>query len=236
MERENKLIVAITIIAAIGILAVLWGTFLGGPNLSEGEKSILVLAVDESEPRPGMGAVDMAFLVELKDGSIKKYTPIYPGGMRHPTVAGPAEAQSAGDKLLLHDSLWDSDTQKGMHYAKEIIEANTNMNPDAVVAVNIEGLDTVISSAGQHKINGTPVNMSAIDIIRESDELYGGSMSRGDAVMNLATALSTAANNEKIRNTMVQTALDQYAKGNIIMLPEGSFAGLMASKGLGSLF
>ena len=228
MERQNKLIIAIMIIAAIGILSVAWGAFLGGPDLAEGNKTILVLAVDESESRPGMGAVDMAFVINLKNGSIAKYTPVYPGGMRHPTQNEPAEA-GGGGKMLLHDSLWSSNTQQGMQFAKEIVEANTNFTPDAVVAINTEGLDAVILASN------LPTNLSAADIIRENDELHGGSMSRGDAVMVLASDLSKAANDGTKRNSMIQAALDQYSKGNIVMIPEGSFVGLMASKGLGSL-
>lgn len=233
MERKNKLIIAIMVVAAIGILAIVWGTFLGGPNLAEGNKSILILAVDESESREGMGAVDMAFVVDMENGSMANYTPVYPGGMRHPTQAEPSGA-GAG-KMLLHDSLWDANTQQGMQYAKEIVEANTNMTPDAVVAVNTEALNAVISAAGQIKVDGEPTNMSAADLIRENDELHGGSMNRGEAVMALASALSTAVNNETSRNAMVQAALDQYSKENIVMVPEGSFVRLMASKGLGSL-
>ncbi len=70
MERKNKLIIAIAIVSAIGILAVAWGTFLSGPDLSLGNKNILVLASDKDE-QPG-GGVDMAFMVKLENGSIKK--------------------------------------------------------------------------------------------------------------------------------------------------------------------
>ena len=35
---------------------------------------------------------------------------------------------------------------------------------------------------------------------------------------------------------MVQAAMDQYAKGNIVMTPADEFIGLLASKGLSSLF
>jgi uncharacterized protein DUF4012 len=237
MERKNKLIIAIMVVAAIGILAIVWGTFLGGPDLAQGDKKILVLAVDESETRPGMGAVDMAFMIDMKNGSIANYTPIYPSGMRHPTQAEPSEAQAqgAGAKLLLHDSLWDTNTEQGMQYAKEIVESNTGLKSDAVVAVNTEALDAVISSAGPIKVNGQESNISAIDLVRENDELHGGSLSRGEAVLALAKALSTAANNQTSRDTMIQAALDQYSKGNIVMTPQGSFVSLMASKGLGSL-
>lgn len=237
MERQEKLIIAIVIVAAIGIGAAIWGTFLSGPDLSSGEKNILVLAVDESESRPGMGGVDMTFMINLENGSIKNYTPIYPGGMTHPTQAEPAEAQAqgAGSQMLLHDTLWDTDTEQGMQYASEIVEYHTGIHPDAVVAVNTEAIDAIISSAGELRINGSTVNISAVDLVRENDELYGGSMSRGDAVLNLARAISKAATNENKRSAMVEAALDQYSKGNIVMVPEGSFMGLLATKGFESL-
>ena len=231
MERQKKLTIAIIVVVAIGILAVVWGTFLGGPNLAEGNRTILVLAVDESEPRPGMGAVDMTFVVKMKDGSITKYSPVYPGGMAHPSQSEPAEAQAqgAGARLLLHDSLWYEDIPQGMQWAKEIVEANTNHTPDAVVAVNTEAMDAIINAAN------IETNLSAADIVRENDQLHGGSMTRGEAVLSLVRELSKAATNETTRNAMVQVAFDQYSKGNIIMIPEGSFVGLMAAKGVENL-
>ncbi|MCL2687746.1 MAG: DUF4012 domain-containing protein [Methanobrevibacter sp.] len=237
MERKNKLIIAIMVVGAIGILAILWGSLLGGPNLADGERKILVLATDKHE-QPG-GGVDMAFFVELKDGSIKKYTPVYPGGMMHPTQAAPAHLSG---KMFLHDSLWDGPEQ-GMQYAKEIVAANTGMEADAVVIVYDEGLDAVIDSIRPFKVDGEVSDLDATSIIRMNDNYAGypgssnvqGTMSRGDAVMVLARALSQAAVNVNKRNTMVQTALDEYAKGNILMTPEGSFMSLMATKGLEKL-
>jgi hypothetical protein len=35
---------------------------------------------------------------------------------------------------------------------------------------------------------------------------------------------------------MINAALDQYSKGNIVMDKEGDFAGLLASKGFESIF
>lgn len=238
MERKNKLIVAIIIVSAIGILAVIWGSFLSGPNLSLGDKNILVLAADKNE-QPN-GGVDMAFMVKLEDGSIKNYTPVYPGGMTHPSQSAPGNLQG---KMLLHDSLWDGQEQ-GMQYAKEIVEANTDMQADAVVVIYDEGLDAIIDSIRPLKINGEETNLSATDIVRENDNYAGysgrnssitGTMSRGDAVMVLARALSQAATDPDKRNTMVQTALNEYSQGNILMTPEGSFIGLMATKGFENL-
>lgn len=235
MERKNKLIIAIAIVSAIGILAVAWGTFLSGPDLSLGNKNILVLASDKNE-QPG-GGVDMAFMVKLENGSIKNYTPIYPGGKEHPTQPAPGNLQG---KMRLHDSLWNG-PKEGMQYAKEIVESNTGMHVDAVVVVYDEGLDAVIDSIRPLKIDGVETNLSATDIVRENDNYAGykgrsseitGTMSRGDSVMVLAKALSQAAADPDKRNKMVQTALSEYSKGNILMTPKGSFIGLMGTKGL----
>jgi len=237
MERKNKLIIAIMIVSAIGILAIFWGTFLGGPDLADGERKILVLAADKHEQHGG--SVDMAFFVELKNGSIKKYTPVYPGGKTHPTQPAPG---NLGGKMRLHDALWNGPEQ-GMQYAKEIVAASTGMEADAVVVVYDEGLDAVLDSIRPFKVDGVVSELDATSIIRENDNYSGypgnsgvkGTMSRGDAVMVLVKVISEAASNPDKRNTMVQTALDEYSKGNILMTPEGSFAGLMATKGLEQL-
>jgi len=233
MKRQKKLIIAILFVILIGIIILTLGQiYFGGEDLSTGDRNILVLAIDESEPRPGMGAVDMAFLVHLTDGGIENYTPIYPHGLRHPTVAEPEEYQAmgAGAMLLLHDSFyWDND-QQDLIYAKEIVESNTNYSIDAVVAVNSEAVDNVISSAGQLTVNGSKINASGIDLIRESQ--YEGGETRGDAVMKLSKALIKASKDPTKRNSMVQTAIQEYSNGNIAMYPQGSFMKLLASKGV----
>jgi len=230
MNRKNMLLVGIVIVGLIGVGAFIYGMFLSGPDLSQGEKKILVLAVDKGE-QPGLGGVDMAFMVDIKDGSIKKYTPVYPGGMKHPTQ--PAPGHLSGN-MLLHDSLWDG-SEQGMEYAKEIVEANTGMRADAVVAITDEGLDAVIGSIRPFKVNGEVSNLDATSIVRENDNLYGNGMTRGDAVMVLVKALSKAATNPDKRNTMIQVALDQHSKGNIVMTPSSSFMSLLATKGFESL-
>lgn len=233
MDRRKKLIMAILVVILIGLLIVgLGNIFFGGTDLSTGEKDILVCAIDESEPRPGMGACDMAFLVHLDDGGIKNYTPIYPHGMVHPTVAEPSEYQAmgAGSRLLLHDCFYWEDNQLCMQYAKEILEYNTNYTADAVIAVNSEAIDKIISSAGKLKVNGTEVNATGIDFIREEQDT--GGLNRGDSVMTVAHALMKAAKQPDKRTAMVQSALDEYNSGHIAMYPEGSFMKLLASKGV----
>lgn len=237
MYRRKKLIMAILFVCIIGLLAMIGGTFLSGPNLTLGDKDILVLASDKHE-QPG-GGLDMAFMVHLENGYIKNYTPIYPGGMTHPTE--PALGNLKGP-MFLHDCLWDG-PEKGMQYAKEIVEANTGMHADAVVIVYDDGLEAIIDSIRPLKVDGVENNLSATDIIRENDNYAGykgnenvkGTMSRGDAVMVLVKALSEASKDPVKKSTMIKTALSEYSKGNIVMSPKGSFVWLMSAKGFESI-
>lgn len=239
MDRTKKLIITILLVVLIGLIAVIAGALFMGSNteLTQGEKNILVCAIDESEDRPGMGACDMAFIVTLKNGTLTNYTAFYPGGMTHPTAAEPqeAQAQGAGSALLLHDAFWDADNAKGMQLAKEIVEYRSNVSIDSVVAINSQALDAILKATGPLEVNGEITNASGIDIIREED--WGSGISRGDAVMSIVKAAAQAASNDpEVKSAMVNAALDQYSKGNIIMDQQGAFVGLLASKGFDTLF
>lgn len=238
MNRTKKLIIAILLVVLVGLLASIYGALNTGPDLTQENKDILILAADKYEQ--SNGGVDMAFMIHLENGSFDNYTPIYPGDMTHPTQ--PASSAIGGGKMFLHDSLYDG-VEDGMQYAKEIVEARTNMTADAVVVVYDEGVDNVINSVRPLKVDGVETNLSATDIIRENDAYNGyagnegvtGTMSRGDAVMVLVKALAQAAADPDKKATMVKAALDEYSKGNIIMQPEGSFTKLLATKGIESI-
>ena len=238
MDRTKRLIITILIVVFIGLVAIIAGSlFIGHDNeLTQGNKNILVCAIDEGEDRPGLGACDMAFIVHLENGTLKNYTAIYPGGMTHPNASEPLEAQKqgAGSALLLHDAFWDEDNDVGMNYAKEIVEYQTNTTIDSVVAINSQALDAILSAAGPLEINGEITNASGIDIIRE--ENWGNGISRADAVMDIVKAAANAASsNPDIKSAMVNAAIDQYSKGNIVMDKKGAFVGLLASKGFESV-
>lgn len=238
MSRRKKLIIAILLVILVGLLASIYGALNTGPDLSQEDKDILLLTADKYEQ--SNGGVDMAFMIHLENGSFANYTPVYPGGMTHPTQ--PASSALGGGKMFLHDSLYDG-IEDGMQYAKEIVEYNTNMTPDAVVLVYDEGVDNIIDSIRPLKVDGVETNLSATDIIRENDayngyagnEAVSGTMSRSDAVMVLVKALAQAAADPDKKATMVQAALQEYSKGNIVMQPEGSFTKLLATKGIESL-
>ncbi len=238
MNRTKKLIIAILLVVLVGLLVSIYGALNSGPDLTQENKDILILAADKYEQ--SNGGVDMAFMIHLENGSFDNYTPIYPGDMTHPTQ--PASSALGGGKMFMHDSLYDG-IDDGMQYAKEIVEANTNFTPDAVVLVYDEAVDNVINSVRPLKVDGVETNLSATDIIRENDAYNGyagnegvtGTMSRGDAVMVLVKALAQAAANPDKKATMIKAALDEYSKGNIVMKPEGSFTKLMATKGIESI-
>lgn len=237
MNRSKKLIIAILLVVLVGIWALIAGTLFVGPDLTSEDKDILVLASDKYE-QPN-GGVDMAFMVSLENGSLKNYTPVYPGGMSHPSQPAPG---GIGGRMMMHDCLWDG-TQNGMKYAQEIVEANTGMHSDAVVLIYDEGLDNIIDTVRPIYINGEVSNLSAADMVRQNDAYNGyagsenvqGNMSRGDAVMELVKALAEVAQDQDKKNTMIQAALKEYSNGNIIMQPEGSFVKLLATKGIEKL-
>lgn len=237
MKRSKKLIIAILLVIFIGLIAYIAGTLFMSPDLTHESKNILVLASDKYEQ--SNGGVDMAFMIHLENGSLANYTPIYPGGMTHPTQPAPGNLQG---RMLLHDCLWNG-LDSGMQNAKEIVEANTGMHADAVVVVYDEGIDNIIDSIRPLKVNGVETNLSATDIIRQNDAYAGyagnenvsGTLSRADAVMVLTKALANAAKDPVKKSTMVDAALKEYSKGNIIMQPQGSFTKLLATKGFENL-
>ena len=238
MSRTKKLIIAILLVVLVGLLASIYGALNSGPDLTQEDSDILILAADKYEQ--SNGGVDMAFIIHLENGSFANYTPIYPGDMTHPSQ--PASSAIGGGKMFMHDSLYDG-IDDGMQYAKEIVEANTNFTPDAVVLVYDEGVDNVINTIRPLTVDGEVKDLNASDIIRENDAYSGyegnedvtGTMSRGDAVMVLVKALAQAAANPDKKAKMMNAALDEYNKGNIVMQPEGSFTKLLATKGIESI-
>ena len=237
MKRTKKLIIAILVVILIGLLAVIAGTLFLGPDLTQENKSVLVLASDKYEQ--SNGGVDMAYMVRLENGSLKNYTPVYPGEMYHPSQPAPG---GLSGHMMLHDCLWNG-VDQGMEYAAEIVEYHTGMHADAVVLVYDEGVDNVIDSVRPLVVDGKETNLSATDIIRENDAYNGyagnenvpGTMSRADAVMVLVKALANAAKDPEKKSTMVQAAIKEYSNGNIIMKPDGAFTRLLATKGFESI-
>ena len=77
MTRTKKLIIAILLVILVGLLASIYGALNTGPNLTEENKDILILAADKYEQ--SNGGVDMAFMIHLENGSFAIYTQKYTG-------------------------------------------------------------------------------------------------------------------------------------------------------------
>ena len=102
------------------------------------------------------------------------------------------------------------------------------------MAINSKALDAILSAAGEIEVNGTKTTASGIDIIREED--WGNGVSRADAVLSIVKAAAQKAKDPSVKSVMVNAAVDQYSKGNIIMDEQGAFVGLLASKGIENFF
>ncbi len=220
MRRLTKVLIVIVVILAIivGALSFLYVDE-KGPLKSTLNAKVLVLCVDPSEGRPGPGSVDMAFVLELQDGNLKNMTPIYPGGMRHPTAEAPDFVKTQGlYVLVLHDSLWYENTTYDAQLAQEIVEYNTGIKTDVVVMVKPEAIDAIIASIGGVTVDGQGyVQGDTLEFLR--NEQTEGGMSRGNAIESVANGIKKAAQDKEKRQAIMTTTIAQYNAGNIIVEP-----------------
>jgi len=231
---STKKILLIIILILIGISAAFVIYQYKQPastNIMKGDHNILLLTADPSEKRPGVGAVDMAFAIHVVDGNVTNLTPIYPGGMRSATAIEPAEG--GGGKLLLHDSLWNADTTADVKNSQEIVETNTGIKTDAVVIVTPEAVDALINSVAPINVPGYGTgNNASIEFIRNVTEGKNSTMSRGDATELLMKPLIAAAKDPSKSSALFQAVVQQYLKGNIIVIPKDLMTQFAVYKGL----
>ena len=233
---RKKIILLIIILLLVGISAgyvVYQHELPASENIMKGNHTILLLTADPSEKRPGIGAVDMAFAIGMVNGSVTSLTPIYPGGMTSKTVMEPAAANSGNGYMELHDSLWYADTVSDTKNAQEIVESNTGIKTDAVVIVTPEAVDAILFSVGPLNIEGygNGTNKS-IDFIREMSEKKNSTMSRGNATELLMKPVLAAMKDPSKAPSLYQAAVEQYIKGNIVVVPSSLMTQFAISKGL----
>ncbi|OED30271.1 DUF4012 domain-containing protein [Methanosphaera sp. WGK6] len=233
---SKKKIVLIAIIALIVVVGVyLLVNYHQAETSFSGEHHILVLCTDPSENRPGVGAVDMAFVVTVTDGNVGNITPVYPGGLAHPTLTPTADMQAEGLNLwYLHDSLWSDDLENGTKIAQEIVEYHTGMTTDFVVIVTPTAIDALINAVGPVYSDGELVeNVSSIDFLREDQSNNGAT--RGDAVEGLAQGIIESAQKNNNKADLIKAALEQYTAGNIQAVPADKFSQFVSYEGFNSL-
>ncbi len=237
MSWKKKIAIIILFLFVVGLLFVAYEyvTTTSSENVLQGDHNILVLCADPSEKRPGIGAVDMAFVIHTHDGSIQNVTPVYPGGMAHPTASPPQylkETQGV-TKLYLHDSLWDANVETGTKLAQEIVQYHTGLKTDIVVVVTPDAIDALIRSIGPIYSNGVDVTGSSIAFVR--NEQYNENMSRGEAVQSVMNPMITAVKDKSKFSAFLQTATTQYAMGNIVVVPKDAFIKIAIGYGFKSL-
>jgi len=230
MDRKNKTIILIVVIMALSIITYAHIRN-SHQNIMIGEKKILLLCADTSEPRPGIGAVDMAFIITLKEGNITDIKSIYPGRMAHPTATPPQSLKATGvDKWYLHDALWEKDTEKGAKLAQEIVEYNTGEKTDVVVIVTPEAIDAIIKRIGPVYVEGEGyVSGDSIIFLREEQK---DGYSRGDAVKSLIKAILNATKDRDKYMSLVDEGIRQNARGNIIVVPQSALIDFLIYSGL----
>lgn len=233
-KKLIALIILIILIAGAGL--VIFHYYSQGKEKFEGNYNVLLLCVDTSEQRPGIGAIDMAFVVNVNQGKLVNMTPVYPGGLAHPTISPTADMKSYGiDKLYLHDSLWTSDVEKGSKIAQETVEYNTGMKTDLVVIVTPESIDAIIQAIGPIYVEGQGyVTGNSVDFLREEQNKDG--MSRGSAVQSLMEGIKTAIQNPDNRKSLMETVSTQYSQGNIYVIPSTAFQEFLVYEGINTLF
>lgn len=230
MRKLTTVLVIIVIILAVfvgGLLFLYMNE--NGPLQSTLNSKVLVLCADPSEARPGVGGVDMAFIIDLEHGDVKNFTPIYPGGMSHPSAAPPAGVDTGA--LMLHDTLWEEDIPAGAKLAQETVEYNTGIKTDAVVIVTPDAIDAILQAIGGVEVPGQGfVQGNSLEFLRgEQDQ---GGMSRGNAIESLANGIKSAAQDPGKRSAIMTTIIAQYNAGNIIVVPNDFAFRFMTAEGL----
>lgn len=238
MRKIIKILIVIMLIllASVAAFVIYQYEQPSSTNVMKGDHNILLLTADPSEKRPGVGGVDMAFVIHVTDGDIKNLTPIYPGGMTHPTAQEPAAANAGSGNLRFHDVLWDANITHDTVLAQEIVKYNTNMTTDAVVIVTPDAVDAVLNSIGPINIpgyNGNGTN-AAVAYIRNESE-FSSNMSRGNATETLMKPVMAAAKDPSKAPALFSTIVSQYSKGNIIVVPSDLMTQFAISKGLNLL-
>lgn len=231
-KRAIAIILTIILVAGLSFVAYEYLTTSPQENIMKGDHKILLLTADPSEPRPGIGAVDMAFVISTHDGKIGDVEPVYPGSLTHPTAPPPQylkEAQGVNN-LYLHDTLWDENVETGAKLAQETVEHNTGYKTDTVIIMTPEAVDAMLKTIGPVYVEGQGyVSGNSISFLR--DEQKSG-MSRGNAVETLMNSILNKSKDPNKYKALKQTVVVEYTKGNIVVIPKDLFLKLLISNGL----
>ncbi|PKL66528.1 MAG: hypothetical protein CVV28_10310 [Methanobacteriales archaeon HGW-Methanobacteriales-1] len=235
MRTILKVFLLLMLVVASGATALFYG--LNQTTEFNGNYNILLLAVDttENQGTEGLGACDMAYVLNIVNGSVKDITPIYPGGMTSPTYTEPSQLGSG--MLLLHDSLYGVNTTFGAERAQEIVEYNKGLKTNAVVMITPDAVDALLTAVGPIEVNGAPMSVNdSLGYIRDMTETDTSTENRGNATSELMEPVIKAAkSNPATYINLARVAIEQYNKGNIRVVPASLITKFTVSMGLNSL-
>jgi len=228
------IIVLLILVGSVAAFAIYTYEQPSSTNIMNGDHSILVLLADTDEQRPGIGAVDMAYVFQVTNGDVKNITTLYPGGMRSKTIDEPAAAGTG--KMLLNDALWYNNTTQDAQDAQSIVKDNTNITTDAVIIITPPAVDAVVNSVGPIIVPGYgTVTNNSIDVIRNLTEEKNSTLSRGNATDLIMNPILAAAKNPTKAPGLIRVIIQQYMAGNIVVIPKDLMTQFAVSKGLNSL-
>lgn len=237
MVSKKKIVLGIIVILLVAIFAVgftLYSNYQQGKSSFQGSHNILALCVDPTEPREGVGAVDMAFIIQINDGHLGEVTPVYPGGLYDPSLTPPADLRNEGvDQWYLHDSLWTSNLEEGTARAQQIVKYNTGKDSDIVVVITPDAIDAMLATVGPVYSNGQEVTNDSLTFLRNDQDENGAT--RGDAIEGLADGIINATRGSGKKVELIGTITDQYGKGNIQVVPKDVFEKLVAYAGFSNI-
>jgi len=232
-ENKNllkKVIVIILVLLAIGSIFIAYEY-----TKAEGNHHILLLIVDPNEHGPGIGAVDMAFVIPMVNYSVTNMTPVYPGMMYLPNATGLAEVQpqGGGQRSLLNDTLWGNKTEAGAKLAQETVENNTGIITDAVVVMTPAAISAMTDAVGPINVEGLGyVNSSYVNYLLNEQNL---NQTRDYNLYAVMRALMEIYHNPTQRPALLQAAANQYLQGNIMVIPKEVFLQLAIASGTNKL-
>ena len=91
----------------------------------------------------------------------------------------------------------------------------------------------MINTVGPVYSNGQEVTTDSLEFLRNDQDEHGAT--RGDAIEGLADGIINATKTSGKKVELISTVTDQYAKGNIQVVPHNVFEKLIAYAGINNM-
>ncbi len=233
-----KTIIFILFVALLAGSVVAYGAYQNAQpassNIMNGDHNVLILLTND-EQNPGTQVVDMAFSIKLVNGNIDNITPIYPLGLRSTTLKEPSSYGTGN--LLLKDTFLNNDTTQDAADAQKIVRENTNIKTDAVVIIKYPATNAFLDAISPINIPGygeVNSNNSEAFLKYMTFNVPTSTLKAGETEVVLPPIYKAATSSSK-QPALVEAVIQQYAEGNIIVIPQHIIPQIVISKGMNFL-